>query len=119
MVRFVSTLDEFRRLKTREDAYTIFDFTASWCGPCQKVGPVFEALATECTVESKLEFYKVDVDENSDAAGESRVAKMPTFQVYNNGNLIYVTEGASEQNLRRMVDLTSRRMQGVLTDAEF
>lgn len=117
MVRFVNTPDEFMLLKARQDAYTIFDFTASWCGPCQKIGPVFEALAKDCTVEGKLEFYKVDVDENSGAAGESRVTKMPTFQVYNNGVLIYVMEGASEQNLKSMVDLTSRRMRGVLTDA--
>lgn len=119
MVRLVDTFDEFTTLKKRKEVYTIFDFTASWCGPCQKIAPKFESLCTEFSVPGKLEFYKVDVDENSDAAADSRVSKMPTFQVYNDGNLVYVMEGASEENLRRIVELTSQRMKGVLTDHDF
>lgn len=119
MVRFVETSEEFTALKKRKDVYTIFDFTASWCGPCQRIGPKFESLCTEFEISGKLEFYKVDVDGNSDAAADSRVSKMPTFQVYNDGNLVYVMEGASEENLRRIVDLTSQRMKGILTDSEF
>ena len=113
MVQLVETLEEFRRLKARKETYTIFDFTAPWCNPCQKIGPVFEALADEHTEADKLEFYKVDVDKNPDATQESRIAKMPTFQVYHGGVLVYVIEGASENNLKRMVDLTKQRVQGV------
>ena len=118
-MRVVETFDDFTALKKRKGVYTIFDFTASWCGPCQRIGPKFESLCSEFSVPGKLEFYKVDVDENSDAAADSRVSKMPTFQVYYEGNLVYVVEGASEETLRKMVDLTSQRMKGVLTDQEF
>ena len=37
------------------------DFTATWCGPCQRIGPEFVKMAdkyTDCV------FIKVDVDEN-------------------------------------------------------
>jgi thiol-disulfide isomerase/thioredoxin len=37
------------------------DFTATWCGPCQRIGPEFVKMADaypDCV------FIKVDVDEN-------------------------------------------------------
>ena len=43
----------------------IIDFTATWCPPCQMIGPKFEAMAGE---DDGMVFRKVDVDANSDAA---------------------------------------------------
>lgn len=119
MVRFVENFDEFNHLKGRKDVHTIFDFTASWCGPCQRIGPVFEALCAEFAVEGKLEFYKVDVDVNSEATVDSCVSKMPTFHVYNCGSLVYAMEGSSVETLRSIVERTSQRAKGVVTDSEF
>lgn len=118
-VRCVDTLDEFRELKARSETYTVFDFTASWCAPCQKIAPFFEALARELAQKKGVEFCKVDVDANTDVASESRVVKMPTFQVYRGGELVYCTEGASEENLRRIVELVEQRLVGVRTDGDF
>ena len=39
----------------------LVDFWATWCGPCQMVGPVVEEVAGEVT-DAKI--CKVDVDEN-------------------------------------------------------
>lgn len=38
----------------------IVDFTATWCGPCRMIAPVFEELSTQFPT---LVFLKVDVDE--------------------------------------------------------
>ena len=42
----------------------ILDFWATWCGPCQMIGPMIEELAEE--FDGKIIIGKVNVDENSD-----------------------------------------------------
>ena len=42
----------------------ILDFWATWCGPCQMVGPMIDELAEE--FNGKIIIGKVNVDENSD-----------------------------------------------------
>lgn len=39
----------------------LVDFTATWCGPCKMIAPIFEQLSTTYT---NIVFLKVDVDQN-------------------------------------------------------
>lgn len=42
------------------DKPAIVDFYADWCGPCRRIAPILEELATE--YKDKIYIYKVDVD---------------------------------------------------------
>jgi len=55
---------------------TIIDFTATWCGPCKAIKPVFEKLAAQYT---DLNFVKVDIDEAGEVAAEFSISSVPTF----------------------------------------
>ena len=74
------------------------DFTASWCGPCKKILPVFEALAAEAG-DSAI-FAKVDVDDGDEIAEVAGIRSMPTFQFYKLGEKVAEVQGADEAALR-------------------
>lgn len=57
------------------DKPTIVDFTASWCGPCQRISPILEELAKE--YEGKITIYKVDVDKEKGLAHAFNVSSIP------------------------------------------
>ena len=74
----------------------VVDFTATWCGPCKMIGPVFASLATRFT---SMYFLKVDVDDNQDISGYERVSSMPTFAVYRYGKKVETFSGADANKL--------------------
>lgn len=68
---------------TKEDvrylgsAPAIVDFTASWCGPCQRITPILEELAGE--YEGEIVIYKVDIDKERDLAMAFGVSSIPAI----------------------------------------
>jgi len=78
----------------------IIDFTATWCGPCKMIGPVFNELAEDA---GNLTFIKVDVDEAEDISGKCGIKAMPTFQVWKDGKKVQELVGASKEKLKALV----------------
>jgi thioredoxin 1 len=61
----------------------LIDFWASWCGPCKMIGPFIDQLAEEC--EGKIKIGKVNIDEESEIAGQHGIVSIPTLVLYKNG----------------------------------
>ncbi|KAG8462002.1 hypothetical protein KFE25_014021 [Diacronema lutheri] len=98
----VATLEEFDgALKEAGDKLVIVDFTATWCGPCKMIGPVFDKLAAE--YGDRAVFLKVDVDENSDTAADCGIRAMPTFQFYKSGGKLAEFAGADKDKLLELL----------------
>ena len=57
------------------DKPAIVDFTATWCGPCQRIAPILDELANE--LDGKIVIYKVDIDKNRDLAKAFNVSSIP------------------------------------------
>ncbi len=62
-------------LKYLGDKPAIVDFTATWCGPCQRIAPILEELAAE--YKDKIVIYKVDVDENGELSKYFNISSIP------------------------------------------
>jgi thioredoxin len=54
----------------------VIDFYADWCGPCKMVAPIIEELSTE--YEGKVNFYKVNTDEEQELAGAFGIQSIPS-----------------------------------------
>jgi len=70
----------------------VIDCWASWCGPCQMVGPVIEELAKE--MQGKVVFGKLNVDENPATSAKHQIMSIPTLLVFKNGDLVDRLVGA-------------------------
>mmetsp|Transcript_57462 Transcript_57462/g.101541 ORF Transcript_57462/g.101541 Transcript_57462/m.101541 type:complete len:153 (-) Transcript_57462:116-574(-) len=86
--------------ESAENKLIVLDFTASWCGPCQRIAPAFEALAAET---ANAIFVKCDVDELGELAAELGVTSMPTFLLFRSGEIVGSLRGANEEALRSLV----------------
>ncbi len=59
----------------------IIDFWATWCGPCQMVGPMIDELASE--YEGRIIVGKIDVDANQDIPIRYGIRNIPTILFFN------------------------------------
>lgn len=64
-------------LKFLGDKPAIVDFTATWCGPCQRIAPILEELADE--YKKDIVIYKVDIDKERGLAEAFNVSSIPAI----------------------------------------
>ncbi len=85
------------------------DFWAEWCGPCRMVGPVIEELASEYA--GKINFVKVNVDENNELASKYNVFSIPTLAIFSKGQIVTQQVGAaSKSSYKNMIDKTLEKI---------
>lgn len=83
---------------------TFVDFWAPWCGPCQMMGPIAEALGDEYDA-SKLKIGKLNVDENPVTAGHYRVMSIPTFLLFKDGKQVdQLVGGVPKEKLKAFIE---------------
>ena len=82
--QFLQMLD-----RPRVNGVVIVYFTASWCGPCRRIAPVFQDLARDVETAN---FVKVDVDQNPETAAFCNVTSMPTFQLFRGRSLLHTVK---------------------------
>ena len=78
------TKDNFTQEVLQSDRPVLVDFWASWCGPCQALGPMVDEVAEE---QSQVKVGKVNVDEQAELAREYRIMSIPTLLVFRDGQL--------------------------------
>lgn len=75
---------------------SVFDFYATWCGPCKAMIPHISQAVEE---NPDIKFYKIDVDESPEIAKLCEVVAMPTFVFTKDGQILDKIIGANPHSL--------------------
>ncbi|MBA4390770.1 MAG: thioredoxin [Syntrophus sp. (in: bacteria)] len=83
---------DFTKAVLESGVPVLIDFWATWCGPCQMMGPVIDAIAGE--YEGKVTVLKINVDENPVTPAKYGVRGIPTLILFNKGEVVDRIVGA-------------------------
>ena len=97
----VSGDDCFRVLD--DSKMVIFYFTASWCGPCQRISPKVEELSNK--ISERVNTYKISIDndENSEICEKCQIKSVPTFILFKERNSLGIINGGKLEELINLI----------------
>ena len=76
------TMENYETEVIQSDKPVLLDFWAAWCGPCQMLSPVVDAIGEE---REDIKVGKINVDAQQELAMQFRVVSIPTLVVMKNG----------------------------------
>ncbi len=104
MIHHIETKEAFDKLISGKKP-VIVDFSATWCGPCQMMGPILDDLAESYKNKDKVEIAKVDIDNLKDLAIEFGVMSVPSFVFFKDGKPVETFVGMrSQEDLEEKLD---------------
>lgn len=80
----------------KSETPTLVDFFATWCGPCQAMSPVLDQLKDK--MGDKVRVLKIDVDKNQEVAAKFKVRGVPTFVLFQRGEILWRQSGGMDLN---------------------
>lgn len=84
----------------------LVDFFATWCGPCQILGPILEKISNS---RAEFDIAKVDVDEAPELAIKYGIEVVPTMIIFKDGKVMKTLEGVKSEN--EIIDEVSKYME--------
>lgn len=81
----------------------LVDFWAEWCGPCRRLAPTVESLATD--FDGRVTVGKLNVDENPNTAGRFSIRGIPTLLLFKEGQIVESVVGLTDRDhLKQIIE---------------
>jgi thioredoxin 1 len=81
----------------------LVDFWAEWCGPCRRLAPTVDELATD--YDGRIVVGKLNVDDNPGVAGRFSIRGIPTLLLFKGGQIVEQVVGlADKDSLKKLLE---------------
>lgn len=84
------TMETFEDTVTKP-GITLVDWWASWCAPCRRFAPVFQAASEQYP---DITFGKVDTEDQPGLSAAVGISSLPTLMAFRDGVLVFAQPGA-------------------------
>lgn len=91
MSHIVGTSQNFKTEVLDYPGKVLVDFWASWCGPCQMLGPVMEEIAADAS--HKIKVVKVNIDQQPELANQYQISSIPCVILFEKSQVKQVIVG--------------------------
>jgi thioredoxin 1 len=99
----LKTLTDSNFDQETKNGVVLVDFWAEWCGPCRRLAPTVDALASE--FEGRATVGKLNVDENPSVPGRFMIRGIPTLLLFKDGQLAETMVGlAPKEDIARLIE---------------
>jgi thioredoxin 1 len=75
----------------------LVDFWAPWCGPCKIAAPILDRVGDKAGDRARV--YKLNVDDNPNAAVEYGITGIPTVMVFRGGQVEKTLVGVQQEQV--------------------
>ncbi len=81
----------------------LVDFWAEWCGPCKRLGPTIDQLASDYA--GKVTIGKLNVDDNPNTASKFQIRGIPAVLLFKDGLVVETVIGlVPKEDFKRAID---------------
>jgi thioredoxin 1 len=81
----------------------LVDFWAEWCGPCRRLAPTVDELATD--YDGRVMVGKLNVDDNPNVASRFSIRGIPTLLLFKGGEIVEQVVGLADKSaLKKLLD---------------
>src|SRR5574339_302104 len=74
----------------------LVDFWAEWCGPCRRLAPTIDELATD--YDGRVVIGKLNVDENPAIQSRYIIMGIPTVLIFKGGEIVEQVVGLADKS---------------------
>ena len=80
-------------------------FSASWCGPCKTIKPLYQQYSQDSKYVN-IQFLYIDIDDADDLCNLYKIKSVPTFILFIDGKVCEQMQGVDRNRLVEILDST-------------